>query len=67
MENFLIIIMSGFCFLIKHDGSKTTEEIEVALFKYDGKDDTYEESIENVLNDLGVKFEILPCRQIEMD
>ena len=51
MENFLVIIMSGFCFLIK----------------YDGKDDTYEESIENVLNDLGVKFEILPCRQIEMD
>lgn len=59
--------MSGFCFLIKHNVSKTTEEIEVALFKYDGKDDTCEESIENVLNDLGVKFEILPCTQIEMD
>ena len=67
MENFLVIIMSGFCFLIKHDGSKTTEEIEVALLKYDGKDDTCEESIENVLNYLGVKFEILPCSKIEMD
>lgn len=66
-NNYLIIHLFGFAYLVRHDGKKTTEEIEEAFMNYEGQPDTDEQMIENILADMDIDFEILPCRQIAID
>lgn len=67
MPTFLIVNISGYSYLVRHDGKLGFLKIQEAFDRYEqGEDDTDEEMICNVFNKLKVDYEILPTQIINL-